>query len=566
MVDTVAPSRAPGHGKLRRDVGPVGLLFAGIGSIIGSGWLFGAFTASGLAGPAALLSWVIAGFMILLIALCYAELGPMFPITGGVVRYPHLVWGSFASYSLGWITWISAAAVPAIEVEGALQYATRYAHFTTKHVVHGEKTYTLTGLGLIVAIALLAVFVVVNYYGVRLFSQINNVLVWWKLAIVVLVIATFLILAFAGHNTMGGTANYTSHGFAPYGSHGIFIAISTAGITFSFLGFRQGIELAGESSNPRRNVPLAVIGSVLITGLLYVLLQVAFTLGVPGPALAKSGSWQNLSFTNDFGPLAAISTLAGATWLAYLLYADAIISPADTGFIYTTVSSRISYAMGRNRNAPSGFTHTNRSGVPVLGLFVTFVVGVVLFMPFPSWQQLVGFITSATVISFGSGPLVLTVLRRELPDRPRPYRLFGGQLIPFVAFYCSNMIVYWAGWSVNKKLFVTVLIGYVVLAIFHFTGDRATMPELAWRAGFWVLPWFGGMALISWLADPQSHPAAFNWVFLINLGFCAAIYLLAVSVRQPRAAIEAHIADAEHESSEEQTNLTPHGRSDQPVR
>ena len=550
MVATETETRTSSDGALRRDVGPIGLLFAGIGSIIGSGWLFGAFTASGLAGPAALLSWMIAAVMILLIGLCYAELGPMFPISGGVVRYPHLVWGSFASFSLGWITWISAAAVPAIEVEGALQYATRYAHFTTKHIVAGEKTYTLTALGLVVAILLLAVFVVVNYFGVRLFAQINNVLVWWKLAIVVLVIATFLILALAGHHSMGGTSNYTSHGFAPYGSHGVFIAISTAGITFSFLGFRQGIELAGESSNPKRNIPIAVIGSVLITGLLYVLLQVAFTLGVPGGALDKSG-WAGLSFTNDFGPLAAISTLAGASWLAYLLYADAIISPGDTGFIYTTVSSRVSYAMGRNGNAPSMFARTNSRGVPVAGLFLTFVVGMVLFLPFPSWQQLVGFITSATVISFGSGPLVVSVMRRELPERDRPYRVWGGDVIPFLAFYSANMIVYWAGWAVNKKLFITILIGYVVLAVYHFTGDRSRKPSLALRSGAWVVPWFIGMALISALADPKSHSAAFNWVFLINLVFCAAIYLLAVAVRQPRADIERHIADAEQESEDE---------------
>jgi amino acid transporter len=208
--------------------------------------------------------------------------------------------------------------------------------------------------------------------------------------------------------------------------------------------------------------------------------------------------------------------------------------------------------MGRNRNAPSVFARTNHAGVPVAGLFLTFVVGIVLFLPFPSWQQLVGFITSATVISFGSGPLVVAALRRELADRPRPYRVRGGDLIPFVAFYSANMIVYWAGWSVNKKLFLTVLIGYVVLAAFHLTGDRSAKADLAWRAGIWVLPWFAGMALISWLADPTDHPAAFNWVFLINLGFCAAIYLLAVSVRQPRADIERHIADAEDESREEQ--------------
>jgi amino acid transporter len=79
--------------------------------------LFGAFNASVIAGPAAVFSWLIAGVMIVLIALCYAELGPMFPISGGVVRYPHLVWGSFGSYTMGWITWIASAAVPAIEVE-----------------------------------------------------------------------------------------------------------------------------------------------------------------------------------------------------------------------------------------------------------------------------------------------------------------------------------------------------------------------------------------------------------------------------------------------------------------
>lgn len=535
--------------KLQRDVGPIGLLFAGIGSIIGSGWLFGAFKASGLAGPAAMFSWAIAAVMILLIGLTYAEIGPMFPISGGVVRYPHLVWGSFASYSLGWITWISAAAVPAIEVEGALQYATRYAPFTHKHIVSGEKTYTLTALGLIVAVLLMAVFVAVNYYGVKLFAQINNALVWWKLAIITLVIVVFLLLAFFG-SKMGGTANFTSAGFAPGGSHGIFLAISTAGITFSYLGFRQGIELAGETKNPKRNIPLAVIGSVVITAVIYIALQLAFTMGVPASNLKKDG-WAGLAFTNDFGPLAAISTLAGATWLAYLLYADAIISPADTGLIYTTVSSRVSYAMGKNGNAPSALARTNKSGVPVAGLFLTFIVGIILFLPFPSWQQLVGFITSATVISFGSGPLVLSALRRELPDRERPFRLWGGQVVPFLAFYSANMIVYWGGWDVNKKLFVTILIGYVALAIFHFTGERSVKPEMAWRAGAWVVPWFIGMALISWLA-PTDHDTAFNWVFLINLVFSAAIYLLAVHVRMPREAIERHIQDAENESAEEE--------------
>ena len=82
----------------------VGLLFASVGSIIGSGWLFGALNASAAAGPAAIISWALGGFMILLIALVYAELGTMFPLSGGVVRFPQMAFGTFASFTSGWIT------------------------------------------------------------------------------------------------------------------------------------------------------------------------------------------------------------------------------------------------------------------------------------------------------------------------------------------------------------------------------------------------------------------------------------------------------------------------------
>jgi amino acid transporter len=103
---------------LRRDIGRIGLLFAGVGSIIGSGWLFGAMNASIIAGPSAVFSWIIAGVMIILIGLSFSELGTMFPVTGGVIRFPQYAFGGFASFSMGWITWVAAAVVPAIETTG----------------------------------------------------------------------------------------------------------------------------------------------------------------------------------------------------------------------------------------------------------------------------------------------------------------------------------------------------------------------------------------------------------------------------------------------------------------
>jgi amino acid transporter len=555
-VEKTPSQGAAGEANMRRDIGTVGLLFAGVGSIIGSGWLFGALNASQIAGPAAIFSWLIGAVMIVLIALVYAELGTMFPVSGGVIRFPHISYGSFASYTMGWVNWIAAAAVAPIEVEGALQYATRYIGFTREHEVGGETVHTLTALGYVVAVIAMAVFVIVNYYGIRWFARVNNVAVWWKLAIIALVVIAFLVTEFH-------SSNFSSHGFSTGGLHSIFTAIATGGIVFSFLGFRQGVELAGETSNPRRNVPIAVIGSVLITGLIYVLLQIAFIAAVQPSALSKGWSGVSGQLENSAGPLAAIATTIGLGWLATLLYIDAVISPADTGLIYTTVTGRLSYAMAKNGNAPRALAKTTPRGVPLVSLLLAFVVGLIVFLPFPSWQQLVGFITSATVLSFGSGPVVLAAMRRQIPEHNRPFKLPGGDVMPFLAFYCSNLIVFWAGWSTNWKLFVAVALGFVVFAIFYLT-SRDSMPEMDWKAGAsWSLPWLGGLCLISYLGDyPEKSKHAgntatigFGWGFLLLLALSAIVYWLALKVRLPSDRVQANIEATTAEAAQEDKEL-----------
>ncbi len=535
--------------ELRRHVGIVGLLFASVGSIIGSGWLFGALDASAQAGPAAVLSWILGGAMILMIALVYAELGTMFPLSGGVVRYPHLSFGSFASYTTGWITWVAVSTTAPIEVEAALQYATKYAAFTSEHQVNGEAVHTLTALGYGSAVVLMAVFVVVNYYGIKWFARVNNAMVGWKIFIILLVIVAFLVTAFHGEN-------FSSHGFTPSGWHGVFTATATSGIVFSFLGFRQGIELAGETDNPKRNVPLAVIGSVLITGVIYVALQFAFIGSLDPRILADSGSWADLSFKNDFGPLAALASILGLGWLAVLLYADAIISPGDTGLIYTTVTSRISYAMAKNGNAPAKLATTTDRGVPLFSLIVTFVVGLIVFLPFPSWQQLVGFITSATVLSFASGPLVLASLRKQLPDQERPFRLPAGHTVPILAFWSSNLIIYWSTWPINWKLFVAVGLGFVLLPIYHWLGND--VPRLDLRAGAtWLLPWLVGLALISYLGDYGGREViGFGTAIPILFVFSVVIYWIALQVRLAPEEVKEHVENARKESEIEEKELS----------
>lgn len=537
------------NGKLRRDIGHIGLLFTAVGSIIGSGWLFGAMNAAQIAGPASIIAWCLGGLMIMLIGLCYAELGTMLPVSGGVVRFPHFAFGSFASYTLGWITWLAAASVTSIEVVAALQYANNYLPWLQR--LDADGTAVLTGAGFVVAVAMLALFSLINVVGVRWFARLNNALVWWKLVVILIVIGAFWWAAFTPehfHETIDG-------GFMPFGWNGVFSSVATAGIVFSYLGFRQGVELAGESKNPQRSVPFAIIGSVLVTLLIYVALQITFIGALPSSTLANGWAHIGTSFTGDlghiaaaFGPLAALAGILGLSWLALLLYVDAFISPADTGLIFSTVTTRISYAMGKNSNAPKSLAKINKYGVPWVSVILTFLAGIIFLLPFPGWQKLVGFVTSATVLSFGAGPLSLLAMRRQLPDIKRPFRLPWVVPLCFLAFLSSNLIVFWSGWDTVWKLMIAVLLGYVVL-IWHEWRYSDKTPALEFKSGSWVILWLAGLTFISYLGNyPLVEKGAGNigWLhlegsFVVLALFSVFIMWVAQRSRLPDSSAQAHL-------------------------
>lgn len=563
-VDTDKVDKVSGDDPhLKKEFGTLGLLFTAIGSIIGSGWLFSSLHASSLAGPAAILSWVVGTIMFLFIGLSYAELGVMMPRSGGVARYPHYAWGSFASYSFGWVTWLACAAVAAVEVSAVLTYATSYAGWLE------NSDGTLTGVGLIIAILMLGLFVLINFFGVKWFARINNVLVWWKLVMIVLVIAAIMIAQFhSGNFTIDAKGG---GGFAPNGIKGAMEAIPAAGIAFSFLGWRQGIELAGETDNPKRNVPLTLIGSILICGILYILLQVAFIGGLDPTHLANDG-WANVgnaiktgSDAGNFSPLASMATVLGMSWLAGLLYADAFISPGDTGLIYTSVTARMSYAMGRNRNAPAVLAKVNDNGVPWPSLILAWIVGAIFFLPFPSWQALVGVVTSLTVLSFGSGSIALLTFRKQLPNMERPYRAKAPWVVGPLALLATNLIMYWAGWDQVWKMMCAVAIGYIFLAIFEAM-DKGRSPQLDFKHGWWVLVWFAGITLVSYLGSysgtagkdaGEANVYGFNGGIIANIVLTAVILALAWYCQLPPERVEEILDETEEIIEEDEGKLAP---------
>jgi amino acid transporter len=514
-VDHAVPRATKETGGLRRDVGLIGLMWASVGSIIGSGWLYGAEKAVVVAGPAAIISWVIGAVAIVLLALVHAELGGMFPVAGGTARYPHYAFGGLAGMSFGWFAWLQAATVAPIEVEAMIGYAGHWKFAQGLQHTDG----TLTTSGLVIAVALMAVFVGVNFFGVRALAHTNSAATWWKIAVP---LAAIFIIAIGNFHT----SNFTSEGFAPFGAKGVLGAISSSGIIFALLGFEQAIQLAGESRNPKRDLPRATLGSVAIGAVIYILLQVVFIAALPHTSFAHG--WAKLDFPGISGPWAGLATLVGLGWLGFVLYLDAIISPAGTGLIYTTATSRVSYGLAKNGYAPKAFAKTDARGVPWFGLIMSFVTGVVCFLPFPSWQELVGFITSASVLMYAGAPLAYGVFSDRLPYHERPYRLPLGKLVSPLSFVVANLIIYWAGWDTLWRLGFAIVLGYVLLGGYAWYATSKGLPDaprMNFKSAQWLPGYLVGMGVISWLGGFGGQGTIpLWWDILVVAAFSLLIY------------------------------------------
>jgi amino acid transporter len=539
VVDRPAGAQTPRRTGLRREIGFIGLLWASAGSIIGSGWLFGAQEALIAAGPAAIISWGIGALAIFLLALTHAELGGMWPVAGGSARFPHYAFGGGAGASFGWFSWLQAATVAPIEVLAMITYGQHYS-FASGWMKTSGGTSVLTGPGIVAAVVLMAIFTSINFLGIRKLANTNSAATWWKVGVPLL---TIFVLGIVNFHASNFTA---ADGFSPFGAKGVLAAVSTSGIIFALLGFEQADQLAGESARPKRDIPRAVIFSVILGAIIYVALQVVFLGALPSSAIGHS--WAHGAYTEMTGPFAQLATLVGVGWLAAILYFDAIISPGGTGLIYTTSSSRVSYGLSRNGYFPTAYEATDRRGVPWFGLITAFVVGCVCFLPFPSWTSLVGLITAASVLMYAGAPLAFGVFRRRLPHAERPWRAPAGSVLAPLAFVVANLLILWTGWDTVWRLGVAILIGYVILAVTRLFHLNSRSPQLDLRAASWLPVYLVGMGAIVYLSDfgPMSDPIFPLWWDMVAVAiFSAIIYFWAMAVALPTERIEEMIGDVE---------------------
>jgi amino acid transporter len=527
--ESVAVETRPADVGLKRELGLIGATWASETSIIGSGWLFAPLTAVLLIGGGAWLAWIIAAIIVIVLALSHAELGAMYPVSGGTARFPHFAFGSVAGIGFGFFSYVQAVTIAPIECYAFVTYASYY----WPGLFNADKD-KITGAGLVVTVLLMAVFTAINFLAMRIFARVNNVVTWWKVAVPVLAIIVLLFKFKPGNFTAAGI------GLFPGGIRGLTAALPLSGIIFAYSGFEQADQLAGEIKNPGRNLPRAIIVSILIGTVIYVLLQIAFIGALPASAIGNGLQ----KITNPeilAGPFAAVAALGGLAWLAHILRVDAFVSPSGTGLIYTTGTSRVSYGLARNRYYPQIFGKVNNNGVPWVGLIFAFLFGLLFLLPFPSWRSLVGIIVGASVLMYAGAPLSVGAFRRQVPDANRPYRMPAASFLNPAAFVVACLLIYWSGFLVVWKLGVVLVIGYILIGISMATDKQR--PPLDWKSAVWLPVWLLGMGIISWQGQYDGGAVAppvntgnipFWWDMLIVAVFGLIIYYWAMATKLPR--------------------------------
>ena len=215
-------------GRLHRSVGFYGLMFVSLGSIIGSGWLLGALKAAQVAGPASILSWLVAAAMLAVLALVFSEIGAAYPVAGGGARISYYSHGPIAGFTAGWAGWLQAVFIPPIEILATINY------INSVETVHDHFNMLDNGLlnhnGLMVAIAMMIVFTAINLAGAKFLSESNTIVVIWKALVPFVAIFVVASVSFKAANfTAGG-------GFMPFGLHGVFAALPGC-VVFALQGF-----------------------------------------------------------------------------------------------------------------------------------------------------------------------------------------------------------------------------------------------------------------------------------------------------------------------------------------
>lgn len=471
------------------------------GGMIGAGWLFSPFYGFQTAGVGVLLSWAIVAILTLVIGLAFAEIVTAAPIVGGISRFIGITHNRAISFVFLVLGWMSYVVYLPLEAQSAIQYL---SFWYKDLVVQSESGATLSKLGLLIAFAIIIFLTWFNTLLLKNVARANFPVSIWKI-LVPIGIAWFLIFAFGDVENVK-IAN-SQHEFS---FENVLLAITSSGLAFAFTGFQNGLILANSTSNPKRALPYSLFAPIIIGFILYSSLSLIYITCLGDKQLVAGSA----------APLLGVVSLFGIHIIITILFIDAVIAPLGTANVYTAATARVLFGLVKEFFPKGIFANLNKHRAPIYCLWLNAVVGACFLLPFPTWQQLVDFLSSIVIFSYLAGPVVLLVLRQEFPDLARPFKISHYKLIGYLGFVCCSLLIYWS--SLTNLIYLGLLVLLTIIAHSFFIEKNPAKIFHSLKINFFVIAYLFFIVAIKYLH--QLHLVAFPFdnllIAILSLVFC----------------------------------------------
>jgi basic amino acid/polyamine antiporter, APA family len=460
-VTELQAEAASEHG-LKRALGPLNLTMLGIGAIIGTGiFVLTGTVAAQNAGPAVVLSFVLAGVASIFAALCYAEFAALVPIAGSAYTYGYATLGEFVAWIIGWDLILEYALSATTVAIGWSGYVVSFLgdigihippHFaaargTMVTLADGSQVAAWFNFPAVLIVALVSALLVV---GIKESASVNNVIVIIKVSVVIL----FIALAFQAIDT----SNW--HPFIPANTgerqnFGFTGVVAGAGVVFfAYIGFDAVSTAAQEAKNPQRDMPLAIIGSLLICTVLYILVSGIATGVVP---------YQELDVPD---PIAKVADRAGLGWISSLIKLGAIAGLSSVILVQLLGQSRVFFTMSKDGLLPPFVNRIHpKFRTPYLsqiliGIFVAIPAG------FLTVREAGSLVSIGTLLAFAIVSAGVLVLRIREPGLARPFRVPGIWFVAPMGVLSSFYLMFYLPLRTWERLIIWLIIGFVIYFLY----------------------------------------------------------------------------------------------------
>lgn len=484
-------ARAEGQGALKRHLGPVNLILLGIGAIIGAGlFVRTAAAAAEHAGPSVTLSFIVAAIGCALAGMCYAEFSAMTPVSGSAYTYSYATMGELFAWIIGWDLVLEYALGAATVAIAWSQYLNKFiesfigpgyvipyqlCHSPFESLVVDGKTVA-TGIINLPAVFVLLVLTLILVRGIKESALFNAIVVSVKVLIVVMFIAlgwqfinpTNHVPFIPEATTVTNSVTGQSHAFG-----GLWGILGGAGVVFfAFIGFDAVSTVAQETKRPERDMPIGILGSLVVCTILYILFSWVLTGIAPYQDFSDPTKGKEASVA-----YAIQAYMAGYGWLGKFITVAILFGFSSVILVMLLGQSRVFYSMARDGLVPKVFSelhpvfHTPAKSNWIFFVFVAFFAA---FIP----DSVVGDMTSiGTLFAFALVSIGIIIMRNSDPAAPRPFRTPLVPWVPIAAVLVCGAMIAGLGWSNWLRLGIWLAIGMVIYFTYGIRNSRVQLSR-----------------------------------------------------------------------------------------